>query len=262
MIRKKYPVRAKKSLGQHFLRDQGIALDIVNLLGKERSERPVLEIGPGTGVLTAHLAARHTHFRAVELDRESVQYLLARSILRPDQLVEGDFLHLSVDSFFPTPFSIIGNLPYHISSQIFFKVYENREYLPEVVAMVQKEVADRIASPPGKKTNGILSILLQAWYDIDMAIHVPPESFTPPPKVQSGVLHLRRNQRTVLGCDEKLFFRVVKQSFSTRRKTLRNTLKGFIQGQNAVPEQFANARAEELSVEDFVVLTNALYQDQ
>ena len=287
-------VRAKKSLGQHFLTDQSIAKAIVDALsvavsapqdfaslipptpdgaGPSRSRdhgrpRPcgaevpadyvkdVLEIGPGMGVLTQYLLQREDiDLKLVELDGESVDYLLTHFPGMQGRLYQADYLRLDIHKLFPGPYRIIGNFPYNISSQIFFKILDDKDRVPEVVCMIQKEVAERIAAPPGSKTYGILSVLLQAWYDIDYVMSVGSGAFAPPPKVQSAVIRLRRNARTELGCDEKLFKAVVKTAFNQRRKTLRNALKPLLpEGLDASGPVF-DLRAERLSVHDFVVLT-------
>ena len=270
-------VRAKKSLGQHFLTDQSIAKAIVDALEVEKMpdqvghDADVLEIGPGMGVLTQYLLQREDiDLKLVEIDGESVDYLLTHFPGIQGKLLQADFLRLPLEKYFPGQFRIIGNFPYNISSQIFFKVLDYRERIPEVVGMVQKEVAERLAEKPGSKTYGILSVLLQAWYDIEYLFTVGSGAFAPPPKVQSAVIRLRRNSRTDLGCDEALFKAIVKTSFGQRRKTLRNSLKPLLkakaekEGWNE--EQTAafsanpvfDLRPERLGVEDFVALTNLL----
>lgn len=192
-------VRAKKSLGQHFLTDQTIAQNIVNAL----QGREVLEVGPGMGVLTQYLLQRpDTTLKAVEIDDESVVYLKKHFPSLGEGLIEGDFLKMDLGGIFPSAYSVIGNFPYNISSQIFFKILEHHEQIPEVVCMLQKEVAERIAEKPGTKVYGILSVFLQAWYDIEYLFPVGPGAFNPPPKVQSAVIRLARNSRASLGCDE------------------------------------------------------------
>lgn len=253
-------VRAKKALGQHFLTDQKIARAIVDALGVSPEVPDVLEIGPGMGVLTQYLLQREDlSAKMVELDGESVEYLLTHFPGMQGRLVEADYLKLDVDRLFKGRYRIIGNFPYNISSQIFFKILDSRELIPEVVCMIQKEVADRIAEPPGSKTYGILSVLLQAWYDIEYVLSVGPGAFAPPPKVKSAVIRLRRNSRTGLGCDEKLFRQIVKMAFNQRRKTLRNALKQLINEKGLQVQELADPvfdlRAEKLSVEDFVQLT-------
>ena len=309
-------VRAKKALGQHFLTDQSIATRIVDAL----QGTDVLEVGPGMGVLTKYLLTQNwvntptplhpqgglrgvplrlpesqssesdVHFKAVEIDKESVAYLRKHYPQLGDGLIEGDFLKMDLKGLFPGKFSIIGNFPYNISSQIFFKILECRDLVPEVVCMIQKEVAERIAEKPGTKTYGILSVFLQAWYDIEYLFTVGPGAFNPPPKVHSAVIRLTRNSRTSLGCDEKLFRTVVKTAFGQRRKTLRNSLKPVLrsfapfdklrdqtEAQVMEPEStigkptesqpestglsadpIFDLRPERLSVEDFVRLTRMI----
>ena len=284
-------VRAKKSLGQHFLVDQGVAQRIVAAL-EPSGTRDVLEIGPGMGVLTQYLLKREDiDLKMVELDEESVNYLLTHFNGMQGRLFLADYLKLNVDHLFKGPYRVIGNFPYNISSQIFFKILDSRDLIPEVVCMIQKEVAERIAEGPGSKTYGILSVLLQAWYDIEYLFTVEPGAFAPPPKVRSAVIRLRRNSRTALlashRCvsstyakpsgenvpddfeqvadnqvvvDEKLFKAVVKTAFNQRRKTLRNALKPLL-NPNApdyaefIADPVFDLRAERLSVEDFLALT-------
>ena len=290
-------VRAKKALGQHFLTDQSIAKAIVDALsvaasapqdfaslipptpvgaGPSRSRdhgrprscgtelppdsvRDVLEIGPGMGVLTQYLLQREDiDLKLVELDGESVDYLLTHFPGMQGRLYQADYLHLDIHKLFPGPYRVIGNFPYNISSQIFFKILEDKDRIPEVVCMIQKEVAERIAEGPGSKTYGILSVLLQAWYDIDYVMSVGSGAFSPPPKVQSAVIRLRRNARTELGCDAKLFKTVVKTAFNQRRKTLRNALKPLLPPDFDTSDPVFDLRAERLSVDDFVALTRKL----
>ena len=256
MTNRPMKVRPKKHLGQHFLRDLDASERIADLLSLHGNYKNVLEIGPGMGVLTQFLLPNSTYqTHVVEIDGESVRYL---KIHYPDlekRIVEGDFLQMNLpDAPFASqgPFAIIGNFPYNISSQILFKVLENRDLVPEVVCMLQREVAQRIAAPPGKKDYGILSVLLQAFYDIEYIFTVPPESFDPPPKVHSGVIRLRRNAVKQLDCDEKHFTLVVKTAFNQRRKTLRNALKPL----GVVFEHpLLDLRAERLGVAEFVELT-------
>jgi len=243
-------VKAKKHLGQHFLNDQNIAEDIVNQLVPVNNT--ILEIGPGMGVLTQFLAKQETNLRVVEIDRESVFYL--RLYYPKLQIIEGDFLQLNFDEITDENISVIGNFPYNISSQILFKAFEKRDKITEVVGMFQKEVAERVASVKGKK-KGILSIFLQAFYDIEYCFTVNEDVFTPPPKVKSGVIKMTRNNRKELDCDEKLFIRVVKSGYNQRRKTLRNALKAFSLKSNTEIEQLLEKRAEQLDVEDFIILT-------
>jgi 16S rRNA (adenine1518-N6/adenine1519-N6)-dimethyltransferase len=249
-------VRAKKFLGQHFLNDQNIAQRIVESLAPDPNSN-VLEIGPGTGVLTKFLVAdKSLNLKVIEIDWDSVAHL--KKHYPTLQIIEGDFLKLDLLSIFDKSFSIIGNFPYNISSQIFFKVLEQREQVNGVVCMLQKEVADRIASPPGNKTYGILSVLLQAFYDIEYLFKVPPGVFIPPPKVMSAVIRLKRNQRQHLDCDEAQFFKVVKQGFNNRRKTLRNALKNLNLATEFSALPIFNQRAEQLSVEEFVYITQLM----
>ena len=330
-------VRAKKGLGQHFLTDQAIAQNIVGAL----KGSPVLEVGPGMGVLTQYLLAQNCVntsppctpggglrgvplrlpeslrsessrsddaaggettatlgtlrggtvseanggaeqseavetlqtpsdrcktpellLKAVEIDKESVEYLRKHFPQLGEGLIEGDFLKMDLATVFPGEYSVIGNFPYNISSQIFFKILDHKDIIPEVVCMIQKEVAERIAEKPGTKTYGILSVFLQAWYDIEYLFTVGSGAFNPPPKVQSAVIRLTRNSRTSLGCDEKLFRSIVKASFGQRRKTLRNSLKPLIPASkkdgpaSILTDPVFDLRPERLGVEDFVRLTN------
>ncbi len=248
-------VRPKKFLGQHFLHDQGMAKKIVDALTQTPGMN-VLEIGPGMGVLTQHLAANtDLRLKLVEIDRDSVAWLKAHYPGLGDALIEGDFLKLDLSGVFDGPFSIIGNFPYNISSQIFFKVLEDRDRVQQVVCMLQKEVADRIAAGHGNKTYGILSVLLQAFYRVRYLFKVPPGVFTPPPKVVSAVIRLERNERQRLDCDEALFVKVVRQGFNNRRKTLRNALKNLNLAAEVASLPLLDKRAEQLSVDDFISLT-------
>src|SRR6056297_477465 len=250
-------VRPKKHLGQHFLWDQNIARKIVEV-AKQTPTRKILEIGPGKGVLTQLLHPLFKdHFYAVEIDQESVQYLKEQYPEVTKRLVETDFLEMNMRQYFEEPFSIVGNFPYNISSQIFFKVLENKNQIPFVVGMVQKEVAQRISAHPGSKTYGILSVLLQAFYNIKIEFHVGPNSFQPPPKVKSSVITLRRNDTKSLNCNESLFFRIVKESFNKRRKILKNGLKSFLLNLNIEDDRLGQ-RPEQLTVNDFVEITNKL----
>lgn len=254
-------VRAKKSLGQHFLKDEGIARRIADSL--ELSERiPVLEIGPGMGVLTKYLINNpNADFTVVEIDKESVAYLNEHY---PElRVIDGDFLKMRLDQVYPDGLCVIGNFPYNISSQIFFKVLEYRDLVPQVVGMIQKEVAERLAEPPGSRTYGILSVLLQAYYDIEYLFTVDENVFAPPPKVKSAVIRLKRNSRKSLDCDEKLFFTVVKTAFNQRRKQLRNSLKPLLPKKDDEAEpKILDYRPEQLGVEDFVELTNYVARRQ
>lgn len=248
-------VRAKKSLGQHFLRDGNIARKITDSLLPVTAE--VLEIGPGMGVLTRILLTDpRFSVRALDIDRESIEYLHAELPGHKDRILYGDFLKTDISGLYAQPFSVIGNLPYNISSQIFFRIIENRNLVRQVVCMIQKEVAERIAAPPGNKTYGILSVILQAYYHIEYLFTVSEKVFDPPPKVKSAVIRLLRNDRESLGCDEKLFFQVVKTGFNQRRKTLRNSLKSLLPPEFDLP--YLNQRPEQLSVDDFIALSQEI----
>lgn len=256
---RKQMVRPKKFLGQHFLKDKNIALRIVESLEVNQERHHVLEIGPGTGVLTQFLLERkNIDLNVIEIDRESVAYLKETYPALEGRIIEGDFLEMDLSKLNLTPLHIIGNFPYNISSQIFFKVLEFKDVVPQVVCMLQKEVADRISEKEGSKTYGILSVLLQAYYDIDYLFKVPPGVFFPPPKVMSAVIRLRRNDRAKLSCDEKLFVKVVKQSFQNRRKTLRNALKNLNLQASIYALPVMDKRAEQLSVEEFITLTGLI----
>ncbi len=253
-------VRPKKFLGQHFLKDQGIAAKIVEALKLTGDAQRVIEIGPGTGVLTQLLLKKNIDLWLIELDRESVAYLKENLPVLSDKIIEGDFLQLDLAPILKSESLIIGNFPYNISSQIFFKVLEHRDAVTQVVCMLQKEVAERIASPHGSKVYGILSVLLQAFYDIEYLFKVPPGVFFPPPKVMSAVIRLTRNKRRQLSCDERLFFKVVKQGFQNRRKTLRNALKPLNLPVAVSSLPIFEKRAEQLSVDDFISLTSLIEQ--
>ena len=248
-------VKPKKFLGQHFLKDLDIAKKIADTLD-EFTGVPVIEVGPGMGVLTQFLIEKEKPITVVELDRESIPYLNEHFPSLKENIVEGDFLQLNLTDIYPDKFTVIGNYPYNISSQIFFKVLEYKEHIPCCSGMLQKEVAERIASKPGKKAYGILSVLLQAWYDIEYLFTVSETVFDPPPKVKSGVLKLVRNDRQSLGCDEKLFKTVIKTSFNQRRKTLRNSMKPLLGKENDIyTDAIFQKRPEQLSVDEFVYLT-------
>lgn len=249
-------VKAKKHLGQHFLNDKNIAGKIADTLSD--TNVPVLEIGPGTGVLTSFLREKSAPLKVIEIDTESVEYLKATY---PDlEILEEDFLKWSPYGHFDGQFRIIGNFPYNISSQILFKVLEYRDRIPEVAGMFQKEVAERVAEKPGSKQYGILSVLCQAFYDIEYLFTVPEHVFTPPPKVKSGVIRLVRKEDFSLQCNEKLFFTVVKTGFNQRRKTLRNALKSLNIAVNDETELLLTKRAEQLTVENFEILTRNVQQ--
>ncbi len=263
-------VRAKKSLGQHFLTDLTIARRIADTLSLADvsctpqfdmcgKPVPVLEIGPGMGVLTQYLLKNpDIRLTAIEIDRESVAYL--REWYPELNLVEGDFLKYDLDALFPNQsFCVIGNYPYNISSQIFFKVLEHRDRIPVCSGMIQKEVAQRLAANPGKKDYGILSVLLQAYYDIEYLFTVGNHVFNPPPKVESAVIRLKRNQRQHLDCDEQLFKTVVKTAFNQRRKQMRNSLQQLVgKGNPLLQENIFTKRPEQLHVDEFVELTKMI----
>ena len=252
-----YQVKAKQRLGQHFLTDLGIAQEIVAALAPE-TER-VLEIGPGMGVLTQYLLQLpNTEVHAIELDEESVAYLRQHFPELGSRLHAQDFLKTDLTLFMQPPFSIIGNFPYNISSQILFKLLDYKEEIPELVGMFQKEVAERVASKPGSRDYGILSVLLQAYYDIEYLFTVHEEVFNPPPKVKSAVIRLRRNSCTHLDCNEKQWKTLIKTAFNQRRKTLRNSLKAFRFEESFTEEPIFQKRPEQLSVADFVHLTQHL----
>ena len=247
-------VKPKKNLGQHFLKDQNIARKIVDNLGAAVPD--VLEIGPGTGVLTRFLLDRpELNLRVIEIDNESVIYLEQNFPGLKDRIYSEDFLKFDVSRHFSGDFTIIGNFPYNISSQIFFRVLELRNRVPEVVGMIQKEVAERICSGPGNKTYGILSVLLQAFFHIEYLFTVSEHVFIPPPKVKSAVIKLVRNNVTTLPCSEALFVKVVKTAFNQRRKMLRNSIKEICEN---IPEEFAEKRPEQLSVDAFIRLVCAV----
>ena len=253
-------VRAKKHLGQHFLKDLSIAERIAGLLSGHNGYKTVMEIGPGMGVLTQYLLGPDLPFttHVIEIDTESIAYLTAHFPMLRGRILDGDFLKKDLSVLFQEPVAIIGNFPYNISSQILFKVLDHRQQVQEVVCMLQQEVAQRIASPPGNKDYGILSVLLQAYYDIRYEFTVDASVFSPPPKVQSGVISLRRNNVVALPCDEKKFVQVVKQGFNNRRKTLRNALKPLNPPESMLSHPLLDKRAEQLGVADFVELTNLI----
>lgn len=249
-------VQPKKSLGQHFLKDQNIARKIVDSIDATGCVN-VLEIGPGMGVLSKYLLEKYAGtFKLVEIDKESVDYLLQNFAIEPQNLISRDFLKIDIATLFDQEsYVIIGNFPYNISSQIFFKILENRDIVPQTVCMIQKEVAERISAPSGSKTYGILSVLLQAFYDIEYLFTVHENVFNPPPKVKSAVIRLKRNNVKELDCDEQLFFRVVKTAFNQRRKTLRNSVRSLAPAE-VLGDEIFNKRPEQLNVDEFVRLTN------
>ena len=249
-------VRAKKHLGQHFLNDLNVAQKIADSL-HHQAYKQVLEIGPGMGVLTQFLLQKDSEVFVIEIDTESVVYLKTHFPLLNNHIIEGDFLKLPLNEIFKEPFALIGNFPYNISSQILFKALEHKDIIPEIAGMFQKEVAERVASQPGNKNYGIISVLLQAYFDIEYLFTVNEDVFTPPPKVKSGVIRLIRKENQTLDCDEKLFKRVVKTAFNQRRKTLRNALKSITLVDEKKAETYLGLRAEQLSVDDFILLTQS-----
>lgn len=254
-------VRAKKFLGQHFLKDLTVADRIAETLS-EFKQYPALEIGPGMGVLTDFLLKRGHDLTVVEIDRESVPYLQEHFPALNGRIIEADFLKMDLDKLFDSQFCVVGNYPYNISSQIFFKVIDFKDRIPCCSGMIQKEVAERMAAGPGNKTYGILSVLMQAWYDIEYLFTVSEHVFDPPPKVKSAVIRMTRNKVTELACDEKLFKQVVKTAFNQRRKQMRNSLKPIL-GKEA--EIFSlpifDKRPEQLSVQQFIELTQLVDQE-
>ena len=249
-----HQVKAKKHLGQHFLNDTTIAKKIVESLLEKDKETPIIEIGPGTGVLTQYLINEVDNFLALDVDTESVDYLKTTYPLKKEKILVADFLQIDIRKLAGNKFNVIGNFPYNISSQIMFKVLEHKHDVNIVVGMFQKEVAERLAEKPGTKTYGILSVLLQAFYDIEYLFTVGPEVFTPPPRVNSAVIRLVRNERKELDCDEKLFFRVVKTCFNQRRKMIRNSVQPLL-GNRDLTHPYFEKRPEQLSVEQFMELT-------
>jgi 16S rRNA (adenine1518-N6/adenine1519-N6)-dimethyltransferase len=259
-------VKPKKFLGQHFLTDLSIASRIADTVDA-CPQLPVLEVGPGMGVMTQYLVQKQRPVKVVEIDYESVEYLRRTYPDLEDNIIEDDFLKMHLERTFQgSPFVLTGNYPYNISSQIFFKMLDYKELIPCCTGMIQKEVAERMAAGPGSKTYGILSVLIQAWYDVEYLFTVEPGVFNPPPKVRSAVVRLTRNETTDLGCDEKLFKRLVKTTFNQRRKTLRNNIKPLLSALEAestetpdftelLADPIMQKRPEQLSVEDFINLT-------
>ncbi|MBR3021239.1 MAG: 16S rRNA (adenine(1518)-N(6)/adenine(1519)-N(6))-dimethyltransferase RsmA [Bacteroidaceae bacterium] len=251
------PVNPKKSLGQHFLKDLSIAKAIADTVDRF-PEYPILEVGPGMGVLTQFLVPKQRELKVVEIDDESVRYLRRTYPELEECIVEDDFLKMHLDRLFDgRPFVLTGNYPYNISSQIFFKMLDNRDRIPACTGMIQREVAQRLAAGPGSKTYGILSILVQAWYDVEYLFTVDEHVFNPPPKVKSAVISMKRNDTTELGCDEALFRSIVKTTFNQRRKTLRNGIKPIV-GVDCplLADPLFDRRPEQLSVGEFIQLTN------
>lgn len=252
-------VKAKKHLGQHFLTDKNIAARIVHALIHTGQYRQVLEVGPGMGILSDILLEREDlETFLIDIDVESIAFLADKYPQLGERLISGDFLKLDLSRIFKEKFAVIGNFPYNISSQILFKILEHRNQVVEMVGMFQKEVAERCAARPGSKAYGILSVLLQAYYDIEYLFTVKPGTFNPPPKVNSGVIRLSRNNVEQLACDEKLFWQIVKAGFNQRRKTLRNALSAIVPKNKLGEHPFYEKRAETLNVQDFVELTHFL----
>ena len=256
-----HQVKAKKHLGQHFLNDESIAQKIADTLTLQ-GYKNVLEIGPGMGVLTKYLLKKSVTTYVIEIDTESVEYLQANYLNLAPRIIEKDFLKYDLNEVFKNePFAIIGNFPYNISTQIVFKTLEIRDQIPEFSGMFQKEVAQRICSKEGSKVYGILSVLVQAFYDAEYLFTVPPSVFNPPPKVESGVLILTRKEDYTLPCDEKLFFKTVKTAFQQRRKTIRNSLKTFNLSDNLKANVIFGKRPEQLNVQEFIELTQLIQND-
>ena len=253
-------VKAKKHLGQHFLKDLSVARSITDALSGE-SYTNIVEIGPGMGVLTQYLLKKDFITHVIEVDCESVSYLQAEYPQLSQRIYSANFLKLNLETITDQPFALIGNFPYNISSQILFKALDYKDQIPEIVGMFQKEVAERVSSSPGNKKYGIISVLVQAYYNIEYLFTVDEDVFDPPPKVKSGVIRLSRNDEKKLECNEKFFKKVVKQAFSQRRKTLRNALKP-LTGKSGFNDPKLELRAEKLSVKDFVYLTNQLERIQ
>ncbi|MDR0421872.1 MAG: 16S rRNA (adenine(1518)-N(6)/adenine(1519)-N(6))-dimethyltransferase RsmA [Proteiniphilum sp.] len=253
-----FPVKAKKNLGQHFLKDREIACRIAATLDGFPS-LPVLEVGAGTGALTEFLLRNGRELTVVEIDSESVACLSERYPALRGRILEQDFLRMDFAQYFSTPFCVTGNYPYHISSQIFFKVLDNRDSVPCCSGMIQKEVAERMAASPGSRAYGILTVLLQAWYDVEYLFTVNEQAFVPPPKVKSAVVRLTRNGRKCLNCNERLFKMVVKTGFNQRRKMLRNSVRSLLSGEGSLPDDPLLAkRPEQLSIGQFEELTGLL----
>ena len=253
-------IRAKKSYGQHFLINEAIAKTIADSMLCEEGLQYILEVGPGKGMLTKYLASsQHHHLQVVEADKDMVQYLIQRQIMKADQIISMDFLKVDIKRIFDNQnFGLIGNYPYNISSQILFKMLSAKELIPVMVGMFQKEVADRIIAPHGSKTYCVLSVLTQAYYDGYEIMLVGQQEFAPPPKVMSSVIKLVRKPSIDIGCDHRLFKAIVKATFNQRRKMLRNTLKSIVQEVDKVPEVYLTKRPEQLSVDDYIALTKII----
>lgn len=251
-------MKAKKSYGQHFLKNEQIAGKIVELLQLRDTYTQVLEVGPGRGMLTKYLLEEPFKLVVVEADPDMVVHIQRHFPSLKDHIVGANFLKVPLDRLFSEPFALIGNFPYNISSQILFKMLDHRELIPEMVGMFQLELAERVIAAPGSKVYGVISVLVQAYYTGELCIHVDRSNFAPPPKVQSAVIRLVRKEQQELGCDEKLFRRIVKQAFSQRRKMLRNTMKSIIDDRELLADPFFSQRPEKLSVADFVNLTKTI----
>ena len=253
-------IRAKKQFGQHFLKDENVAKRIAGALQNHALYRHVLEIGPGMGILSGFLFERKEFgTRLIEIDREAVDYLQKKFPSHNEDIISGDFLQLKLGELYKEPFAVIGNFPYNISSQILFKVLENKDAIPEIVGMFQKEVAERIASGPGNRDYGILSVLMQANYNVEILFTLEENDFVPPPRVKSAVLRFERREKDVLSCNPKLFLNVVKTAFNQRRKTLRNALKGLSQNKDL---PYLDLRAEALHWTQFEELTRLIEQQK
>ena len=254
-------VKPKKFLGQHFLKDLQVAQDIANTVDA-CPELPILEVGPGMGVLTQFLMTKERPLKVVELDFESVAYLRENFPALGNNIIEQDFLKMDLAQLFEgKPFVLTGNYPYNISSQIFFKMLDYKDLIPCCTGMIQKEVAERMAAGPGSKTYGILSVLIQAWYRVEYLFTVHEHVFNPPPKVKSAVIRMTRNETQELGCNEKLFKQIVKMTFNQRRKTLRNSISPILDKTNPLmADPIFNKRPEQLSVQEFIDLTNRVEQ--
>lgn len=252
-------MKAKKSYGQHFLNNEQIASDIADSLIHHQKYNKIIEVGPGKGMLTKYLQKKEAALLLIEADRDMVTYLNKHFPELQDQIRSIDFLKFNPEEISKTEaFALIGNFPYNISSQILFWMLQFKHLVPEMVGMFQKEVAERVIAKPGSKTYGVISVLIQAYYDGEYLFTVDNTNFNPPPKVQSGVIRLTRKKELELNCDEKLFKRIVKQAFSQRRKMLRNTMKSFIKGDPILQEPFFRQRPEQLALEDYINLTNRI----
>lgn len=256
-------LRAKKSFGQHFLINESLSKKIANSLRMESDIKNVLEIGPGKGVLTKYLLEQDINLRVCEADKDMVTYLEDNYPKLHDNIIFLDFLKLDMSKVFDgESFYMIGNYPYNISSQILFKMVKHRELIPEMIGMFQKEVSDRVIAPPGSRTYGVVSVLIQAFYKGENVVRVSPGSFNPPPKVNSSVIRLTRKENLDLGCDYSLFRTVVKTAFGQRRKMMRNTLKGLVKDESILKDDYFKRRPEQLGVEEFVDLTVRIQQAQ